>query len=173
MCQWRKLSEDEQGICDQLSDAAKNNILTRPPPRPPNLSAHAVNNLDDISAHDCIQTSLHDLRMGSEDDVNEQADVADAEEQASQLDGDDEGIQAFLSKTSNPPSSKSKPALNKPRLPPGDITKVLSSTVAFATIGARQQERDHHRRHPLQASEHEPNHLPSVDTPASEAGRTA
>jgi hypothetical protein len=70
---WNQLSQDAKDIWDDLPDEAKAVILNhaRPPGRGPARPSFRNTNLHDVSAHDYLLANTHDLRPGSNGDVDE------------------------------------------------------------------------------------------------------
>ena len=126
--QWHRLSTDEQQIWDQLPQKAKAIILERRfdnrtsvahPPRP------RTANLHDISAYDYVMANLHDLRMGSDGDVNltsqstmDHVDSAENNKTNDNFDPDESPILAHLTQ--------------RKEIPPGDLRRVLAKTMNHA-----------------------------------------
>ena len=129
--QWKRLPPDAQKIWDQLDDDSKAIILGRhpigqppgsgPSSRPP---THKIS-LHDISAHQFLAANLHDLRMGSEGDVDDTPkDTEDPDDSHPHDDSaaDDQRLINATKRTGKASTSKAS------SLSPTDIRKVLSSS---------------------------------------------
>jgi hypothetical protein len=131
LTQWTQLSQDAKDIWDKLSDESKAIILdrkprensTRPPgrgpPRPPFRNA----SLHDVSVYDYILANTHDIRTGSEGDVDDPTETRSV---------------SFTGTQDTTATSEDKPSTTilvnaarqqHPNVSPADLCKVLSSTM--------------------------------------------
>ena len=108
---WKRLSAETRTKWDEISAEDKKIILgisSKPPPPTPRKA-----NLHEISAYDFIEANIHDLRLGSEGDVD------DADKEPESHDDSPSEEATLLAH-----------ATKREELSPADLRRVLSSTAA-------------------------------------------
>jgi hypothetical protein len=122
--QWDRLGEHTQGVWDTLSNESKKVILeqrrpTERPPRTPNISdnTNPSANLHEISAYDYLEAYNHGLDSRSDNKQDSSVPTDNSEGNGGDTEkGERNPLLAHMTK--------------RVRLPPGDIQRVLSTTLS-------------------------------------------
>ena len=123
---WRSLSSEEQSLWDQFSDKTKSLLLGASPGPSPRETQVDTPPSRDASLHETLESQ----REGSDGDIDDSTGTDDADDDDAACDD----ILAFASELS-------RAAINPKGIPPSDIRRVLSGSMARNSRGLEAAKR--------------------------------